>query len=77
MPVVEHGGNRDMRPAHHVPWTSAFEQRSELESEFAAGRRNASREKIQWMTDCEKVREKMRHACPQINLQTRAIPIAV
>lgn len=53
-----------------------IKQRAELESEIAAGerRRNASREKIQWMFDCEKARKKMRHAYPQINSQATAIP---
>ena len=47
-----------------------IEQRAELESEIATWERhrNASREKIQWMFDCEKARKKMRHAYPQINL---------
>jgi transposase len=55
-----------------------IEQRAELESEIATWerRRNASREKIQWMFDCEKARKKMRHAYPQINSQTKAVPVA-
>jgi hypothetical protein len=55
-----------------------IEQRAELESEIATWerRRNASKEKIQWMFDCEKARKKMRHAYPQINSQTHAIPVA-
>ena len=55
-----------------------IEQRSELESEIATWerRRNASKEKIQWMFDCEKARKKMRHAYPQINSETKAVPVA-
>ena len=55
-----------------------IEQRSVLESEIATWerRRNASKEKIQWMFDCEKARKKMRHAYPQINSQPNAIPLA-
>jgi transposase len=55
-----------------------IEQRSELESEIATWerRRNASREKIQWMFDCDKARKKMRHAYPQINSETDAVPVA-
>jgi transposase len=55
-----------------------IEQRAELKSEIATWerRRNASREKIQWMFDCEKARRKMRHAYPQINSQPDAVPAA-
>ncbi len=55
-----------------------IEERSVLESEIATWerRRNASKEKIQWMFDCEKARKKMRHAYPQINPQTNALPVA-
>ena len=55
-----------------------IEQRSELESEIATWerRRNANKEKIQWMFDCEKARKKMRHAYPQINSETKAVPVA-
>jgi transposase len=55
-----------------------IEQRTELVSEIAIWerRRNASREKIQWMFDCEKARRKMRHAYPQINPQPGAVPVA-
>ena len=55
-----------------------IEQRSVLESEIATWerRRNASRERIQWMFDCDKARKKMRHAYPQINSQTNAVPVA-
>ncbi len=55
-----------------------IEQRAELESEIATWerRRNASREKIQWMFDCEKARRKMRHAYPQITPQPNAVPVA-
>jgi transposase len=51
-----------------------IEQRSVLESEIATWerRRNASRERIQWMFDCEKARKKMRHAYPQIHSQIAA-----
>jgi transposase len=55
-----------------------IEQRSQLESEIATWerRRNANREKIQWLFDCEKARKKMRHAYPEINSQPNAIPVA-
>ena len=55
-----------------------IEQRSALESEIVTWerRRNASKEKIQWMFDCDKARKKMRHAYPQINSQTKAVPVA-
>jgi transposase len=55
-----------------------IEQRAELESEITAWerRRNASREKIQWMFDCDKARRKMRHAYPQISPQPDAVSVA-
>jgi len=55
-----------------------IEQRSVLESEMATWerRRNVSKEKIKWMFHCEKARKKMRHAYPQINSRTNAIPVA-
>lgn len=55
-----------------------IDQRSILESEIATWerRRNASKEKIQWMFDFEKARKKMRHAYPQINPETQAVPVA-
>ncbi|MGC2659263.1 MAG: IS630 family transposase [Bryobacteraceae bacterium] len=55
-----------------------IEQRAELESEIATWERlrNASREKIQWMFDCERARKKMRHAYPQISSETKADSVA-
>jgi transposase len=55
-----------------------IEQRSVLETEIATWerRRNANREKIQWMFNCEKARKKMRHAYPQINSEAKAVPVA-
>jgi hypothetical protein len=57
---------------------SPIEERAVLESDIATWERrlNASREKIQWMFDCEKARKKMRHAYPQIKPDLDALPAA-
>jgi transposase len=53
-------------------------ERAELESEIAIWekRRNANQEKIQWMFDCEKARQKMRDAYAQLKPQTDALLLA-
>jgi transposase len=55
-----------------------IEQRTELQSEIAIWerRRNARKEKIQWMFNCEKARKKMRHAYPQIKSEPDVLPLA-
>lgn len=53
-------------------------ERAQLESEIAIWeqRRNANQEKIQWMFDCEKARQKMRDADAQLKPQTNVLPLA-
>jgi hypothetical protein len=53
-------------------------ERAELESEIAVWerRRNANREKIQWMFNCEKAREKLAHAYTQLISEPNILPRA-
>ncbi len=51
-----------------------IERRAELESEIAIWerRRNASGEKIKWLFNCEKARQQMREAYPQLLAESDA-----
>ncbi|MDB6100151.1 MAG: transposase [Gammaproteobacteria bacterium] len=53
-------------------------ERAELESEIAVWerRRNANREKIQWMFNCEKACEKLAHAYTQLISEPNILPHA-
>jgi hypothetical protein len=53
-------------------------EREELESEIAIWerRRNANKEKIQWMFNCEKARKKLAHAYAQLMPEPNALPLA-
>lgn len=52
--------------------------RAEPESEIAIWerRRNANKEKIQWMFNCEKARRKLAHAYAQLIPESNAQPLA-
>lgn len=53
-------------------------ERAELESEIATWerRRNANKEKIQWMFNCDKARKKLAHAYAQLIPESDALPVA-